>query len=416
MLLKKMSVLCNRRVLMLLFYFHLVLLGVILIVAYDINVSPKETQYLKAYNRWRAIRENFDSYHEARAKQDGRLQMRGRQMDAVAGFDFLRDNNKRRSNLTISNGVHQQVFASSLENPLKFIPKVPEYSASDIVPYLSDNITKKYLELPRTIYTYKIVILTPVCDVAHVLDNYMKQLAKLSYPHNLLSVYFGEDSSTDRTFDMATLIADDLKTNYGFHDAAAYHFNASGGVHGPWGEVHSRSSQYERRAHLAVSRNTLLKVGLKHGEFDYVLWIDSDIKQLPVDLIQQLIYAKSDVVVPSCLFESGDLKRTFDKNSWRETPASIEDQEHLPKDILIVEGYSTTRRIYLPDLKAEGRVVRLDGVGGCALLIKANCHRRGLMFPEKIYSNHIETEGLAKMADHMGFTVVGVPFVEVFHN
>ena len=416
MLLRKMSFVCNRRVLMILFYFHLVLLGVVLIIAYDINASPKEAQYLKAYNRWKSIRENFDSYHEARGKKDARLQMRGRQMDVVAGFDFLGVSRDRKSNLSKSDSVIEQVFESSLENPLNFIPKVPQYSVSDIVPYLSSNITKKYLQLPRTTYTYKIVILTPVCDVAHLLDNFMKQLAKLSYPHDLLSIYFGEDSSSDRTFDMATLIADDLKSNHGFHDAAAYHFNASGGVHGPWGEVHSRSSQYERRAHLAASRNTLLKVGLTRGEFDYVLWVDSDIKQLPVDLIEQLIFAKSDVVVPSCLFQSGEFKRTFDKNSWRETPASVEDQEHLPKDILIVEGYSVTRRIYLPDLKAEGRVVRLDGVGGCALLIKANCHRRGLRFPEKIYSHHIETEGLAKMADHMGFTVVGVPFVEVFHN
>ncbi|XP_045172178.2 uncharacterized protein LOC123534147 [Mercenaria mercenaria] len=416
MFLRKMSVVCNRRVLMMLFYFHLVLLGVILIIAYDINTSPKETEYLKAYNRWKAIRDDFDSYSKQRAQKDAYLQIRGRQMDAVAGFDLLNGDSNDKIKLSNNGSVDERVYASSAINPLNFIPKVPEYSQSDIVPYLSSNITRKYLALPRAIFTHKIVILTPVCDVAHVLNNYMKQLAKLSYPHDLLSVYLGEDSSTDRTLDMATLIADDLKSNYGFHDAAAYHFNFSGGVHGAWGDVHHRASQYERRAHIAKSRNMLLKIGLARGEFDYVLWIDSDVKQLPADLIQQLLFAKSDVVVPSCLFQSGDYKRTFDKNSWRETPASIEDQEHLPKDILIVEGYSISRRIYLPDLKAEGRIVRLDGVGGCALLIKASCHRRGLKFPERVYTHHIETEGLAKMADHMGFTVVGVPFVEVFHN
>lgn len=398
-----------------LFYFHLVLLGVVLIIAYDTNTTPRDSDYQKAYRRWKMIRDDFDSYSKMRAKQDSYLQASGRQMDLVAGFDLL-GGNRSKTDLSESGTNRRMMYANTISNPLKYIPKVPKFSESDIVPYLSENITKKYLELPKTNYSYKIVILTPVCDVAHILNNFFKQLAKLSYPHNLISVYFGEDGSTDRTLDMATLVADDLKSNYGFRDAAAYHFNISGGVHGTWGDVHHRSSQYERRAHLAKARNMLLKIGLARGAFDYVLWIDSDIKELPTDLVEQLLFAKSDVVVPSCLFRSGEYKRTFDKNSWRETPASIEDQEHLPKDILIVEGYSETRRIYLPDLRAEGRVVRLDGVGGCALLIKANCHQRGLRFPERIYSHHIETEGLAKMADHMGFSVVGIPFVEVFHN
>lgn len=397
------------------FYFHLVFLGVVLIIVYDMASTPRETEYHRAYKRWKMIRDDFDSYSKLRAREDGKLQVRGRQMDAVAGFDLV-DENRAKHDPADGGDNRRMIYSNSLTNPLNYIPTVPKFSDSDIVPYLSENVTKKFLELPNIVYTYKIVILTPICDVANVLKNFIEQLSELSYPHNLLSVYFGEDGSSDRTLDMATLLADDLKSKHGFHDAAAYHFNISGGVHGTWGDVHHRSSQYERRSHLAKARNMLLKIGLARGDFDYVLWIDSDIKELPADLIQQLLFAKSDVVVPSCLFHSGDYKRTFDKNSWRETPSSIEDQEHLPKDILIVEGYSDSRRIYLPDLRAEGRVVRLDGVGGCALLIKATCHKRGLKFPETIYSHHIETEGLAKMADNMGFSVVGLPFVEVFHN
>lgn len=412
--LRTMTSLFSRRRLVLLFYVNLVFLGIVIVVIYDTNTSPRATHYQKAYHRWKQIRENFHSYIQTRDDHEVYLQAKGRQMDAVAGFEFLAS---KHSNSSHHSRQGNEVYAYNSDFPLNFIPKVPDFSEADIVAYISDNITRRYLELPRNVlHTDKIVILSPICDVAHILDNFMKQLTKLSYPHNLLSIYFGEDSSTDRTLDMATLIADELKSNYGFKDAAAYHFNNSGGVHGTWGDVHHRSSQYERRAHIAKARNMLLRLGLTRGRFDYVLWIDSDIKQLPTDLIQQLLFAGSDIVVPSCLFQSGTYKRNFDKNSWRETPTSIEEQKQLPKDILIVEGYTETRRIYLPDLRAEGRVVSLDGVGGCSLLIKASCHKRGLKFPETIYSHHIETEGLAKMANHMGYTVVGVPFVEVFHN
>ena len=60
--------------------------------------------------------------------------------------------------------------------------------------------------------------------------------------------------------------------------------------------------------------------------------------------------------------------------------------------------------------------VMLDGVGGCVLLVKATCHKTGLLFPEKLYNHHLETEGLAKLATDMGLRVRGMPWVEVFHN
>lgn len=81
----------------------------------------------------------------------------------------------------------------------------------------------------------------------------------------------------------------------------------------------------------------------------------------------------------------------------------------------MLEGYQPTRKKYLPDLKKEGRKVPIDGVGGCTLLVRADCHRKGLIFPPFIYQHHIETEGLAKLAKTMNFTVVGLPFVSVFH-
>jgi hypothetical protein len=70
-------------------------------------------------------------------------------------------------------------------------------------------------------------------------------------------------------------------------------------------------------------------------------------------------------------------------------PLSLENQKYMRENFLIIEGYGSTSRIYLPDLRAEGRVVPIDGVGGCTLLIRADCHRKGLDFPEKLFDHHI---------------------------
>ncbi|KAH3783895.1 hypothetical protein DPMN_161845 [Dreissena polymorpha] len=98
---------------------------------------------------------------------------------------------------------------------------------------------------------------------------------------------------------------------------------------------------------------------MKKGHFDQVLWIDSDVKYFPSDLIHQLLYARADVVVPSCLYKDGRFKKVYDRNT-----TSTKYQSTLPEDMLIVEGYRKTSRLFLPDLKAEGKVVPLDGVGG----------------------------------------------------
>jgi len=87
----------------------------------------------------------------------------------------------------------------------------------------------------------------------------------------------------------------------------------------------------------------------------------------------------------------------------------------LPADALMIEGHRATKRRYLNDLKGEADLVRLDGVGGCVLLVAAELHRSGLVFPPFVFDHHIETEGLAKMAARMGVTLYGLPSVNVIH-
>ncbi|CAI9741168.1 Hypothetical predicted protein [Octopus vulgaris] len=296
--------------------------------------------------------------------------------------------------------------------PKRFhIPDVPPVSVDDTVPYIPKPVINHFLTLPKREYTEEVLILTPIHNVADHLNHYTNLLKNLTYPRHLVSVALGEDCSTDETLIVAKGVVEELSRI--FKTARLFHFNLTGQITGRWSVVHDHAMQLSRRSHLAKSRNLLLRNSLK--DETWVMWIDSDVSRIPGDLVQQLISADKDVVVPSCLFHDGVNTRVYDKNTWRETNLSWEKQKHLPPNQLVLEGYGPSNRLYLPHLRAEGRLVPIDGVGGCSLLVRGDCHRKGLIFPEEIYQNHIETEGLSKMARTMEFSVYGMPFVEVYH-
>jgi hypothetical protein len=72
-------------------------------------------------------------------------------------------------------------------------------------------------------------------------------------------------------------------------------------------------------------------------------------------------------------------------------------------------------RLYLSDQRYRD-VVPLHSVGGTMLLVDANLHRAGLLFPEEPYRYLIETEALAAAACDLGVVPVGLPNVEVVHS
>ena len=69
--------------------------------------------------------------------------------------------------------------------------------------------------------------------------------------------------------------------------------------------------------------------------------------------------------------------------------------------------------------------MRLDAVGGTMLLVKADLHRDGLIFPSFPYGRpsprarpgrgELDTEGLGLMAGDMGHQCWGMPHLEIRH-
>lgn len=247
----------------------------------------------------------------------------------------------------------------------------------------------------------KVLILTPMKDAARHLDRYFVGLARLSYPCHLVSLGFLESDSGDDTYAFLKARLPELRAR---HPRVGLWKHDFGFRIPPRYTRWSPAFQIPRRTVLAKSRNHLLFRAL--DDEDWVLWLDVDVEEYPPDIIERLLATGKEIVQPHCVVEYGG--RTFDHNAWRN------------------QG-----RLHLGDLRCEGELVRLDAVGATVLMVKADVHRQGLIFPPFLYGQRnrfvrdpnpwkmvgeLETEGLGIMATDMGYQCWGLPNLEVKHR
>jgi glycosyltransferase involved in cell wall biosynthesis len=254
-------------------------------------------------------------------------------------------------------------------------------------------------ETSMTDATAKILILTPVKSAARYLASYFGRLNTLTYPRELLSLGVLEGDSDDRTY----ASVESSLPSLGFRRTGLwkkdFHLALPPGV--PRFEA---VYQFTRRAVLARARNHLLFRAL--DDEDWVLWLDVDVVDYPANILEQLVAIDRDIVHPHCVTEPGG--PTFDLNAWRDQGA-----------------------VHMDKLRGQD-IVRLDAVGGTMLLIRADRHRDGLVFPPFFYGRRspwirpthplsggdlgeIETEGLGIMAKDMGLECWGLPDLEILH-
>ena len=245
-----------------------------------------------------------------------------------------------------------------------------------------------------------VLILTPVKNAVRFFDSYFAGLEKLSYPAASISLGFLESDSDDGTYERLRERLGSVRERYAGTELWQKNF----GFRIPYGLPRwADAFQLPRRKILAKSRNHLLFRALK--DEDWVLWLDVDVIDYPPDLIERLIATGRDIVHPHCVKRYGG--PTYDLNAWRD------------------HG-----RIHMSDLRGGPDLVRLDAVGGTVLLVRADVHRDGLIFPCFAYGaanpairrpaplqieGEIETEGLGILAIDMGYQCWGMPNLEVLH-
>jgi GT2 family glycosyltransferase len=248
-------------------------------------------------------------------------------------------------------------------------------------------------------YSDHVLILTPAKNAARHLDTYVHGVLSLTYPRDLLSLAILESDSTDGSYELFAQRIRELDTIF---RKAALHKKDFGYQLPQDQPRYAHHLQLQRRSVLAKSRNHLLFRAL--DDEAWVLWLDVDVIEYPPDILEQLLETAKDIVQPNCVYEYGG--QSFDLNAWREHGA-----------------------LHLHDLRSEGELVPLDSVGGTMLLVRADVHRDGLIFPcfpyglanPKIRTNNywlgeIETEGLGIMAKDLGVQCWGMPNLEIKHH
>jgi mannan polymerase complexes MNN9 subunit len=272
-----------------------------------------------------------------------------------------------------------------------------------------------------------VLILTPL---ARFYQEYWDNLLKLSYPHELITLAFIIPKNREGNAATAALQEQISKTQEGpeksrfasiiierqdFEPALVTQTEA---------ERHKMENQKARRAAMSRARNSLLFTTLGPST-SWVLWLDSDIVETPHRLIQDLAMHDKPIIVPNCFqrYQDPDTKekkeRPYDFNSWQDSDTAQELAKGMGLDDILLEGYAelaTYRSLmaYMADEELDLHLeVPLDGVGGTALLVKADVHRDGAMFPPFPFYHLIETEGFAKMAKRLGWHATGLPNYKV---
>lgn len=276
-----------------------------------------------------------------------------------------------------------------------------------------------------------ILILTPM---ARFYQEYWDNLLKLNYPHELITLGFvlpktkeGNAATTalqqqiQRTqkqgpekdrFKSIIILRQDF-------DPAIVSQDES--------ERHKMANQKARREVMAKARNSLLFTTLGPST-SWVLWLDSDIVETPPSLIQDLAAYDKPLIVPNCFqrYYNDESKkmdeRPYDYNSWQDSEIAQNLAAQMGPDDILLEGYAempTYRALMaymVTDSSDNNLVIPLDGVGGTALLVKADVHRDGAMFPPFSFYHLIETEGFARMAKRLGWQPYGLPNYKVSFN
>lgn len=276
----------------------------------------------------------------------------------------------------------------------------------------------------------RVLILTPI---ANFHQEYWQNILNLDYPKNLIELGFivprtsyGDKALTELTNAIKSYY-DSIKNNENEKFAKITILRQDNDA--PLSQLekdrHALKAQLERRSQMATARNSLLFSTIGPAT-SWVLWLDADIVETPNSLITDLTHHNKPVIAANCYQRfTNDLGnpdiRPYDYNNWAESTEGLRLASQMNDDEILLEGYAeiaTYRPLmalfYDPNGKPDDEM-QLDGVGGTCLMVKADVHRDGAMFPTFPFYHLIETEGFAKMCKRLGYEVFGLPNYLVYH-
>ena len=249
-----------------------------------------------------------------------------------------------------------------------------------------------------------VLILIPVKNARKHLPALLNALSCLEHPATHLSLGFLEGDSTDGSYEFLESCLPDLRRRYRRVTLIRQDHGLS--IDGPrW----APSIQRRRRSIIARVRNRLVQEALTDEE--WVLWIDADVVAFPAEILKTLLMTEGDIIVPHCVLKAHG--QSFDLNTFQFKPEAEAAEREYVHDGIVQPPRGVTR-VYLDGLRGQGPV-EVNSVGGTMLLVKAQLHREGFLFPVIPHRGYLETEGFAMIAREAGYRAVALPDVEIMH-
>lgn len=150
----------------------------------------------------------------------------------------------------------------------------------------------------------RVLILTPLRDAVHYLDQHFDLLTQLTYPHDLIDLAFLIGDTTDDTVAALAKELERVQGNPDFAFRSAMVIEKDFGVQLDQNNVadrHGFAAQGPRRKAMGRARNYLLATALK-PEHSWVYWRDVDIKESSEKIIEDFQAHDVDVLVPNIWF------------------------------------------------------------------------------------------------------------------
>lgn len=320
----------------------------------------------------------------------------------------------------ISNAASQH-HLSPPTSPYKKSASKKDFSPPPVVRY---NLNKVTVTSNPLEHKEEILILSPM---SRFFNEYWENLLKLDYPHGLITLGFILPKTKEGNEATALLQKAIHKTQkYGaeskrFKSIVILRQDFEPAVDSQAeADRHKMAIQKARRAVMSKARNSLLFTTLGPST-SWVLWLDADVVETPLSIIQDMAAFDKDVLAANCyqryLNPETNMMgiRPYDFNNWQDSEAAQDMASRMGPDDILLEGYAemaTWRTLmgHMYDANApKNTIVPLDGVGGTALMVKAEVHRDGAMFPPFAFYNLIETEGFARMAKRLNRQPYGLP-------
>lgn len=253
-------------------------------------------------------------------------------------------------------------FAAILILTLRFFSGGPQPASPSFAYSTTDTLVRtwsnpkyssggNYREWKSTDARSKVLILTPMKDSSKDLQLYFSLLDRILYPKHLISLGILEGDSSDDTYDRLLDILEKMSTEGELRRITLIRKDFKLGNKALAGaQRHGFAVQGRRRAVQAKCRNHLQSIAL--DDEDMVLWIDSDLRQYPADIIDRMLKTGKRIVSADCIQSSG---ACYDRNNWRETPKSLTVKHSLGEDVLMFEGYPQEMMTYRESLCDIGK-------------------------------------------------------------